>query len=153
MASEEHPRDLLAHARRAETAPWTDYPPTPWWYFPSVGAWTAAMILVLAGVPDRPVVFGPLAVVLLALEGAFIGWYSRLRGAMPRLRQAPAEFAPVLRAFAVGTLGVVAAVTALVVWVGAVPAAALAFVAVTTGLVVHERHYAAAARAVRARVS
>lgn len=30
-------RELLKVAERAEAAPYLDYPPTPWWYYPVVG--------------------------------------------------------------------------------------------------------------------
>lgn len=138
---------------RAAAAPYIDYPPTPSWYYPAVGAWSAALVLAFAGLADHPLVAVPAMVVLVALEGAFLGWYRRYRGTWPRLRHAPPEIARAMRAYAVGAVLLVAAVVLVAVLVHPVAGAGLAFAGVTAGLWVYERAYAAASEAVRERLS
>ena len=67
-------------AERAEAAPWIDYPPTPRWFAPATGLWSGALVLMAAALRDeRP--FAALGLLLLVLlEGAFLGWYSRYQG-------------------------------------------------------------------------
>lgn len=149
-----HPaaRQALAAAERATASLWTDYPPTPWWFFPAIGVWAGALVVALAELWDRPVLSVPAVVLLLGLEVAFLQWTQRARGTWPRLRSAPVEFAPVIRAYAVGVTLVLAATLGMALAIGTVAAAAVAAVTVTVGLVLHERAYAAAAQATRRRL-
>ena len=146
-------RTALADAERAATLPFTEYPPTPWWFPPAVGAWSALMVLAVDSIDSAPAVFLPLLVALLALEGAFFAWYRRRSGMWPSLRQAPPEFVAPLRWYAVGVLAILAAIA--VCWWASGPglAAVVAFVLVTAGLWRYERAYASAADATRRRVS
>lgn len=138
-------------AERAAAAPHLDYPPTPWWYFPAVGAWAALFVYAMGALWDSAALV-PVMVVLLGSEAAFFGWYRAYRGTWPRLRGAPREIATVMRGYFVGLALIVAAVAAVVVVAGAVAGAAAAFVAVTAGLVLYERRYEAAATATRERL-
>jgi hypothetical protein len=146
-------RAALAAAERAATLPYTEYPPTPWWYPVSVGAWAAAVLLAVTALREHPFVAVPLLVVLIGAEGAFFAWYRRWRGAMPSLRQVPAEIARAMRWYVVGVLAVVAAVAVVVVLAGPITAAVVAVVLVSGGLSWYERRYAAAADGTRARLA
>lgn len=140
---------------RAEAAPYVDYPPTPWWYFPSVGLWAAALIAAFAWWRENTVLFIGTIVVLVALEGAFIAWMSRRHGALPMPGRGtpPAEIAVVWRGYFAG-VAVVVAVVGLVWWLAGPPVAApVTFVLVTAGLVLYERRYAVAAAKVRERLA
>lgn len=148
-------RQQMAMVERAEAAPYIDYPPTPWWYFPSVGLWVAALIGVFAWWRENTVLFIGTIVVLVALEGAFIAWMSRRHGALPMPGHGtpPAEIAIVWRGYFAG-VAVVVAVMGLVWWLaGPLVAAPVAFVLVTSGLVLYERRYAVAAAKVRERLA
>jgi len=145
---------LLRELERAEAAPYVDYPPTPWWYFPAAGAWFAGITGYQGLTDDHLPVAVALLVVQLAALGAFCAWYTRYRGAMPSLlRRAPRGMG---RAFAAYFLGAVL-VLAAVWWTGGTAgwgwAAGLMFVLATPGLWLHERSYAAAAARVRDRLS
>ncbi|GGO72101.1 hypothetical protein [Nocardioides deserti] len=146
--------ELLRELERAEAAPYVDYPPTPWWYYPAAGAWFAGMTG-LQGLTDVNLAVAiALLVVLLVALGAFSGWYARYRGAMPSvLRRAPRGMG---RMFAIYFVGV-ALVFGAVWWTGTEAgwgwASALMFVLATTGLWLHEQSYAAAAARVRERLS
>ncbi|HXH56004.1 hypothetical protein [Iamia sp.] len=153
MESDRTPRDPLAAAERAGAAPYVDYPPTPWWYFPAAGAWAASMVVAIGQAGERPGLTVGLVLVLVAAEVAFIGWYRRYRGTMPSFSGVPAEVARAMGGFAVGAVVVVAVVVAATVWAGVLAGAALAFVGVTAGLVAYERRYEAAARATRERLA
>lgn len=140
-------------AERAEAAPYVDYPPTPKWYPPSVGVWAAALVLLIAQREDHQVltVIGILA--LVAIEGAFLSWYSRYHGALPSLRHPPAEFRVAFLRYLAG-LAVVIGLIALAWWVVDPWAAAIVtLVSVTAGLALYEREYAAAARRTRQRLA
>ena len=50
MESDVSPQEALAAAERATASVWTDYPPTPAWYYPAVGAWAAALAYAITGV-------------------------------------------------------------------------------------------------------
>ncbi|WP_328991421.1 hypothetical protein OG394_34630 [Kribbella sp. NBC_01245] len=148
-------REQLAMVERAEAAPYVDYPPTPWWYFPSVGLWAAALIAAFAWWRENTVLFIGTIVVLVALEGAFIAWMSRRHGALPMPGRGtpPAEIAVVWRGYFAG-VAVVVAVVGLVWWLAGPPVAApVTFVLVTAGLVLYERRYAVAAAKVRERLA
>jgi hypothetical protein len=152
MESDLSPQGALDEAERAIAVLWTDYPPTPWWYFPALGAWAGAMVLALTGLWDRPVVFAPLLVVLVALEGAFIWWIQQERGTWPRLRGAPAEFQPAIKGYFVGVALLLATIVATYFALGPVVAATVTVLWVTFGLLVYHRCYEAAARATRERL-
>jgi hypothetical protein len=146
-------QQALAEANRAAAAPFVEYPPTPWWFFPGAGAWAAAMVLTATGARDTPAVFLPALAALIGVELAFFTWYRRYRGTSPTLKSAPPEIAREMRRYFVG-VGVVAAVVVVTVFVAnAVVAAGVAFVLVTAGLVVYERRYEAAVREIRARLA
>src|SRR5688572_8216865 len=98
METDATPRDALAAAERATASIWTEYPRTPAWYYPAVGAWGAAVVYTVAGV-DSSVVQVPVMLALVGLSAGFMGWYQRYRGAMPRLTSAPAEFRRTIWAF------------------------------------------------------
>ena len=143
---------LLAEAERAASAPYVDYPPTPKWYPPAAGLWAAGFTLTVTAAWRRPVIFVPAIVALLALEALFLVWYRRYRRTMPDLRAAPVEFRSEFRRYAVGLVGVVAAVVVAAWLTGPWAAAATTFVLVTVGVLLYERRYAAAATATHARL-
>jgi hypothetical protein len=148
------PHEQLRVIAQGEAAPYISYPPTPWWYSPAVGAWAAAFVGAFAWWRANSPLFIGALVVLIALEGLFIGWLRRRHGALPwpGYGRPPAEIAAVWRGYAVG-LAVVAAAVAVSWWLGGVPAGAVvAFVTVTTGLALYERRYAQAAARVRDRL-
>jgi hypothetical protein len=146
--------EQLRAIAQGEAAPYIRYPPTPWWYSPAVGAWAAAFVGAFSWWRVNGPLFIGALVVLIALEGAFIGWMWRRHGALPRLGygRPPAEIAEVYRRFAVGF--VAAAVAIAVSWTfGGVPAGAtVTFVTVTAGLTLYERRYAQAAARARERL-
>jgi len=148
------PSEQLRAAERGEAAPYVRFPPTPWWYSPVVGAWAAAFVGTFAWWRVNAVLFVTSLVVLIVLEGLFIGWLKRRHGALPRpgYGRPPAEIASVWRGYAAGFVVVIAAI-AVAWWLGGVAAgAAVAFVTVTAGLAVYERRYAVAAARVRERL-
>jgi hypothetical protein len=152
MESSTEAQSALAVAERASAAPYIDYPPTPAWYAPSVGAWVGLMILAGYGASNRPAIFVPLVLVLVAAEGAFLGWYRRYRQTMPSMRGAPPEINAAFLRYGVGLVVVIAIGAALYLWVSPYAAAAAAFGMVTAGLALYERHYANAAAAARNRL-
>lgn len=147
------PREARRIAERAEAAPYVDYPPTPWWYAPVVGLWSAALLLNLSLAGSHTAIAVPAILILVTLEGAAIGWYFRRYGAVPSMRRPPAEFRRALAGYAVGCLAVVALVALAWHTTGPPVAALLAGVLVTIGLLVYERSYAAAARRTRDRLA
>ena len=146
------PGQQLAAAERAAAAPYVDYPPTPRWYPPVVGAWSAALVAALTMLDGHPVLRGLTLVVLVALEGVFLGWYRVHRGTMPSLRHAPREIDAEFRRYLVGVVVVVGAVVAAALLLPDVVAPVLALVLVTAGAAAYERRYARAAEATRARL-
>src|SRR6478609_11986411 len=78
-------RDALREADAAEAAPWTEYPPTPWWYVSVASLWAGSMVLALA--LDTRTLF----LLLVAAELLFLAWYRRRRGLWPT-GAAPREF-------------------------------------------------------------
>ncbi|WP_155371445.1 hypothetical protein [Catellatospora vulcania] len=146
--------EQLKAAERGAAAPYVDYPPTPWWYAPSVGAWVAAMIGAFTWWRENTGAFVGSLALLLAVEALFIVWMRRRHGALPMPGKGtpPAEIAGVWRGYAIA-LPVIALLVAAAWWLGGVPAAAVAaFVLVTAGLAVYERRYALAAAETRARL-
>jgi hypothetical protein len=153
MESELRPEEELAVAERAAVAPWIDYAPTPWWYAPTAGLLAGALVL-LPGERQslHPVAFVAAVVLVVLLAGAWIGAAASRQGAVPRLRQAPAEFVPAIRAYFVGYALLVATVAALYFAVDSRLGAVAASVGVVGGLLRYERRYAQAAAAVRKRL-
>ena len=145
-------QQALAAAHRAAAAPFVDYPPTPWWFFPAAGAWAAAMVLTVFGISRTPALFLPVLAGLIAAEYAFFTWYRRYRGTTPTLKNAPPEIAREMRRYFAGVVVVGAVVVAAAILTTAIVAAGLAFVLVTGGLLVYERRYESAASEIRARL-
>ena len=143
---------LLADAERAAAAPYVDYPPTPRWYPVAAGLWAAGLTLTVTAAWGRPLIFVPAIAVLLVVEALFLVWYRRYRRTMPDLRAAPVELRSEFRRFAVGVVGVVAAVVIAEWLAGPWMAAVTTFVAVAAGVLLYERRYATAAAATRARL-
>ncbi len=153
METTPDPRQQLAEAERAAAAPYVDYPPTPRWYAPAVGAWSAALLAVVTTRTSHHVLAIVMLASLLAAEGAFFAWYRAKRGTMPSMRQVPTEIRAEMWRYLVGLAVVVAAVAAAVVLASWVVAAVVTFVLVTAGLTVYERRYERAAAATRARLA
>ncbi|MQW76062.1 hypothetical protein GHK92_09260 [Nocardioides sp. dk4132] len=146
-------REAHRAAERAEAAPYIDYPPTPAWYPPAMGAWATAYTLLLTLWEDHGwwLVLGMIG--LAALTGLFLGWYSHHHGAVPNLRHAPREFRSAFACYAVVVVSIVGSI-ALSWWlVGPALAAPVAFVATVVGLVVYERAFASSARRTRQRLA
>lgn len=154
MESDLNPEHELALAERAALAPWIDTPPLPKWWAPSGGALVGALVFLVGESRDgHPGVIIPFIILLVFLVGAWIGWgYARV-GAIPRLRGAPAEFVPVIRAYFAGYLLLLAVVIALFLSAGHQLAAIVAALGVFTGLIIFQRFSGAAAEAIRARLS
>ncbi len=148
------PAAQLRAIERGEAAPYISYPPTPWWYYPLIGAWAAALVGTFSWWRVNGALFASSLVLLIALEVVFIAWMRRRHGAlpMPGHGRPPAEIAAVWRGYVAGLLAVIVAV-GVAWWRGGVAVGACAaFVTVTTGLVFYERRYAAAAAQVRERL-
>jgi hypothetical protein len=145
-------RQDLAAAERAAAAPYVDYPATPRWYPPVLGAWTAALVAALTMLDGHPVVRGAVLVALVAMEGGFFGWYRVYRGTMPSLRHAPREINDELRRYVVVVVLMAGAVVAAALLLPDGVAPVLAFMLVTAGAAAYERRYARAAEATRARL-
>jgi hypothetical protein len=148
------PAEQLKVIEQGEAAPYVHFPPTPWWYFPAVGAWAAAFVGAFSWWRVNGVLFVGSLVLLLALEVLFIAWQKRRHGALPMPGHGcpPAEIASVWRGYVAGLVVVIGAVAAAW-WFGGVAAGAVvAFVTVTAGLALYERRYAEAAARVRERL-
>ena len=153
MESSAEARSALAIAERASAAPYIDYPPTPAWYAPSVGAWVGLLVLAGYGASNRPAIFVPLLLVLVAAECAFLAWYRRYRQTMPSMRAVPPEIQAAFLRYGIGLVVVVGIGTVLYLFVSPYAAAAAAFGLVTAGLALYERDYANAAAAARDRLA
>ncbi|MFG2043706.1 hypothetical protein [Dactylosporangium sp. NPDC048998] len=148
-------RDQLLLVERAAAAPYVQYPPTPWWYAPAVGAWTAAFIGDFAWWRVNGALFAASLGILVSAEALFLIWMRRRHGAlpMPGHGKPPVEIAAVWRGYFVGVV-IIAILVALAWWFGGVPvAAAVDFVLVTAGVAIYERKYAIAAGNVRDRLA
>jgi hypothetical protein len=140
---------------RAEAAPYVDYPPSPWWYFPAFGLWSAGLVGAFTWWRVNAGLFVATPAVLTALAAVFVLWMRRRHGALPMPGRGapPAEIASVWRGYLL-TAPVIVLVVALVWWQIGIPvAAAVAFVLVTTGLAVYEHRYALAAARVQERLA
>jgi len=137
-------RQALRDADRAEAAPWTDYPRTPRWYPPAVGAWAAVLTLAFTELDDG---LRWLAIAgLIGSELTFVRWYVRQRKSVMPTGRPPREFRGAITGFVTGAAGVVLGAAALVTLVGSWAAAGFAFVATTAIIAWYERAYADAAR-------
>ena len=148
------PSEQLRAVEQGQAAPYISFPPTPWWYFPAIGAWAAAFVGAFSWWRVNGALFASSIALLITLEVLFIGWMKRRHGAlpMPGHGRPPAEIASVWRGYLAGLVVVVAAI-AVAWWLGgAAVGAGVAFVTVTAGVAVYERRYAAAAARVRARL-
>ncbi|MBM7366912.1 hypothetical protein [Gordonia hydrophobica] len=145
-------RALLRIAERAAAAPFIDYPPTPAWYAPAVGAWAATLAGVVAYRPE-PLIAIVIFVFLLGLLGGFVGWYGRLRGTQPTITDAPPEFRRIFRHYLMGVIVLGVIVIPLILFAPPLAAIATTFVLVTGGIALYERAYARAAAATRLRLA
>ncbi|SNT44216.1 hypothetical protein SAMN05421812_10687 [Asanoa hainanensis] len=148
-------REQLRIVESASAAPYVEYPPTPWWYAPAVGGWTAGVVGTFEWWRVNAGLFLGALAALLVVELVFVSWLRRRHGALPfpGRGRPPSEIAAVWRHYLVGLL-VVAALVALTWWLtGPAVAAGVAFVLVTLGLAAYERVYARAATEVRSRLS
>jgi hypothetical protein len=146
------PSEARRIAERAEAAPYVDYPPPPWWYCPTVGAFVAVLAYLATRWLDDGSSMSPEIFPLLALELVFVRWLARRQGAMPTFRRPPPEFRPVRLRYAGGLAVILALVAVAGALAGAIAAAAVAFVTVTPALALYERTFAAAARRTRERL-
>jgi len=154
MATDDELRAQQHEAERAETAPWTDYPPTPRWYPPSVGLGAAAMtaaFTLLDGAAWKVAVIASLVVI----ELGFLAWYRRYRGTMPTglLGSMHSEIAAAARRFLGWLVAIAAVVVAAALLAPGWLAPVLALLAVTPLVTHYETTYAAAAAATRARLT
>jgi hypothetical protein len=152
MESDVTPEQALAAAERATAAVWIDYPPTPAWYYPAMGAWWGALVLSLGALYDDPLLLVAPAAVLIGSLAWFVSWYTRYRGTLPKGVSAPKEFRPAIAALAAGEVVMIALAAALCLTAGPLVAALVTFVGATAGLWVYERAYEAAAAATRERL-
>ncbi|GIF69560.1 hypothetical protein Ais01nite_75950 [Asanoa ishikariensis] len=148
-------REQLRAVERASAAPYVQYPPSPWWYAPAVGAWVAGIVATFVWWRVNAALFLAALGVLIALELVFVFWARRRHGALPfpGRGRPPSEIAAVWRRYLIGALAIVSSV-ALTWWLtGPLVAAGVAFVLVTGGIAAYERRYARAATEVRSRLS
>jgi hypothetical protein len=150
MESDFTAQQALAEAERGAVAAWIDYPSTSWWYFPGMGAWATAWVLVLTEL--RGLWLVPAELALVAVGAGFLGWYRRVRGAWPKITNSPDEFRHAIRGYLAGVVGLGLAISLLAVVAGAIVAAPVAFVGVTGGLLWYEKAYERAATQTRQRV-
>lgn len=143
-------RHALHEAERGEAATWIDYPPTPRWWAPMFGVWSAVLTLTVGLLDGLASAFGNL--VLVACMGVVIGWQRRYRGTYPQ-GHAPREFSPAFAVLFGGAL-VVALLGWLVTVMVSVWLAAVLVAAATWSLVAwYERAYARISEQVRARLA
>lgn len=142
----------LAEAERASAAVYIDYPPTPKWYPPAIGAWAAGFALTVANLHRNAIAF-PALLVLVTSEVALLSWYRHYRGTMPTLRDVPPEIAAAMWRYAAGLVAVVALAVGSHLVAGPVATALATFASTTLLIVWYERGYARAAAATRARLS
>ena len=149
MESDVTAQELARAADRAEAAPWIDYPPTPAWYPLSAGLWAGGLVLavtLLDGWAQSLALVG-----LVALEGVFLAWYRRYRGALPT-GWMPAELRPAALWFVAGCAAVAGVAVGLTALDWPVLAAVAALVLTTALVAWYERAFATAAAATRARL-
>src|SRR4051794_9445769 len=139
-------RDALRGADLAEAAPWTDYPPTPWWYVPVASLWAGSLVLALA-FSNRP-----LFLLLVAAELLFLAWYRRYRGLWPT-GAAPRELRGPIWRFVAASVAAIAAAWAVHLLAGLWWSAATMALLTAGVLGWYERAYADAARRTRERLA
>jgi len=144
-------RRALQEADRAEASPWIDYPPTPRWYPVAVGVWAALITLAFTEL-DEPLRL-PAVLLLIVLEGGFLGWYVRYRGGVMPTGPAPREFRRSIVLFVLGAVGILVGIALLASFVSPWLAAAFALVTTTVLIAWYERVYAEAARRARERLT
>lgn len=154
----------LRDLERAEAAPYVDYPATPTWYPLAAGVWFSVFVFTFAiGVGHwltseptsaaQSIGFSATMMTLVAIEVAFFSWYFKTYGAVPSLRgNAPPEIRDAFRRYFVGVGIVVALLIVAAVLAGPFGGALAALVLITAGAWLYERHYEAAAEAVKARL-
>ena len=144
-------RQTLREADRAEAAPWTDYPPTPRWYPPAVGAWAALLTLAFTEL-DGGLQWLALAA-LIGAELGFVRWYVRYRNSVMPTGRPPREFRGAIALFVAAAAVLVLGTGALAALVAPWAGAAFAFVGTTLVIAWYERAYADAARRTRERLA
>lgn len=154
MESNQDPREALAATERAAVAPWIEQPAPPWWYIPSLGLLMGGLVLVLGERESMPYALSIIsAVAVTSLIGVWIGAVIRHQGVVPRLRSAPPEFVPAIRAYLAGYFLLLALVVTVYFVIDSRVAAVIAAVGTWVGLYVYEKRYEAAADAVRERMA
>ncbi|KAA1425224.1 hypothetical protein FE697_004965 [Mumia zhuanghuii] len=157
MESDSEIRDQLRELERAEAAPYTSTPPTPWWYVPAAALWAGsfAALTKLTRGDDPGRIWAAAGIVgLAALIGVYVGWYQRYHGAAPSLRgRKPVEIRRVMRGYVVGAVVVLGAIVVAVALAPWWVCAAVGCVTAGAGLWWYERAYARAAAAAKARLA
>ena len=144
--------EALREAERAAAAPFVDYPPTPLWYPPALGAWFATLAAIAFYQPG-PAVSLPVLVVLGALIGMFLAWLGKVSGSFPTLTGAPRELHAPMYWYALGATVIAAIVVPLGLFAPPIAAVIATFVLVTIGIATYERAYFRAAQAVKERLA
>lgn len=139
-------REALREADLAEAAPWTEYPPTPWWYVPVASLWAGFLVLALS-FDNRP-----LFLLLVAAELLSLWWYRRYRGLWPT-GAAPRELRGPIRLCLALLAVTVAAAGAAYLLAGPWWSAATTTLLTAAVLGWYERAYADAARRTRERLA
>jgi len=141
----------LAEAERLSTVAWTEAEDIPLWMYPVAGVWFAGVMTSLRLMWDNPWWVVAL-IILLTMEGAFLGWLTKMRKANPRLRTMPPEFKEAVTGYFVGLI-VVVAVTMLLISVSPLGGFVFGAIASTVGFLVYRAHWYRAVDATRARVA
>lgn len=141
----------LAEAERLKTLAWTEAEDIPLWMYPVAGAWFSAVMVALRLMWDNSW-WILLLIALLALEGAFIGWVTKMRKANPRLRTMPPEFRKAVIGYVIG-LAVVVATTMVLIDRSTLGGFIFGAVASTVGFLVYRTHWYRAVDATRSRVA
>ncbi len=152
MESSLDPAEELLAADRAAAAPYIDYPPTPWWFALAAGLWATALVAAFV-IPSPGVWMVVVVLLLVTVEGAFLGWYRRKRGTSPSIRNVPGEFRRAYIGYTVGAVAVVVLVAACIAWLPVPVTLGVTFVLVTAGLAGYEKVYERAAARTRGRLS
>lgn len=155
MESIHDPSEQLRELERGEAAPYIAQPRSPWWVSVVFGVWFAAYVAAFSLWNMSTIAFVVVMLALSAVIGGFFGWYSRRYGVLPSIGRGtpPPEIRREHLFYAAGVL-VIAALVVLTWWrLGLMVAAAAAFILVTAGMLLYERRYDRAARAVRERLS
>lgn len=141
-------QEQLHEIERGESASWVVYPPTPFWWAPAFGLWSAALALVvglLDGIVESLALLGLVAVMFLAMA-----WDRRRRGTYPSGRP-PRELRPAIARLVLGAVVVGGAAWIVGVQVGLGWAVAIAAIGAWAVVAWYEHEYAAIAARVRER--